>query len=88
MAREQGTAWKNRQLERLQRELETLESVNLATIEGLEKKLGSVKTISIEKETGGLSKMESIEIYTMEKLPPLSESIRQLKPAELLKNNE
>lgn len=88
MKRELETAWKNQQLEMLQREVETLESVNLAAIEGLEKKLGSVKTISIEKETGGISTTESVEIYMMEKLPPLSESIRQLKPDELLKNNE
>ncbi len=62
----------------LQKEVEKLENVTLVAIEDLEKRLSSLEDVADVEESWS-PRLDTIEIYTMEKPPELSESIRKLK---------
>ena len=66
----------------LQKEVEKLESITLVAIEDFEKKLSSLEDVpAVAEEEHWSPRLDSIEIYSMEKQPPLSESIRQVVEA-------
>ena len=72
-------------LQDLKQEVEQLENITLIAIENLEEKLSSLQDITpAADDENWSSRLDSIEVYAMEKLPPLSASIRQLKPEEFI----
>ncbi len=62
----------------LQSEVKKLENVTWVAIEDLEKKLNSLADIAPVNEADWTPALRTIEIYTLEEIPPLSESIRQI----------
>lgn len=62
----------------LRNEVEQLENVTWVAIEDLEQKLNNLTDISPIDDSSWSSSLSSIEIYTMEEIPTLSDSIRQL----------
>lgn len=63
-------------------EVETLENGIMIAIEDLEKRLDNV-AVSPLYEADGMSGPETVEVYTMEELPKLKDSVRQLTPQEM-----
>ncbi|MBE5039360.1 hypothetical protein INF28_02610 [Oscillospiraceae bacterium DSM 107454] len=75
----------DKNLQALKQEVEQLENITLIAIENLEEKLSSLQDITpVSDDENWSSRLDSIEVYAMEKLPPLSASIRQLSPEEFI----
>lgn len=71
-------------LESLKCEVAQLENVTLVAIEELEKRLEAfVDIVNIEDENWS-PRLDAIEIYTLDKTPELSDSIRMIAASELI----
>lgn len=71
-------------LESLKCEVAQLENVTLVAIEELEKRLEAfVDIVNIEDENWS-PRLDTIEIYTLDKTPDLSDSIRKITVSELI----
>ena len=67
----------------LHKEVEALEGITLVAIEDFEKQLNSLEDIAdVSGDKSWSPRLDVIEIYSMEKRPTLSESIRQISPVE------
>ena len=71
-------------LETLKYEVAQLENVTLVAIEELEKRLEAfVDIVNIEDENWS-PRLDTIEVYTLDKTPELSDSIRKVAVSELV----
>ncbi len=70
------------QLVALQQEVKQLESVTLVAIEDFENRLRGLTDIPVIQESDWSSPLDTLDIYTMEQLPALSKSIRQITDLE------
>lgn len=69
------------ELDALRNEVKQLETVTLIAIDDFEKKLCALDDIpDVSHEENWTPRLDTIEIYSMEKHPPLSESIRRIDP--------
>ena len=75
----QTNAYSDEYLASLRNEVELLENVTWVAIEDLEQKLNNLTDISPIDEENWSSRLNSVEIYTMEEIVPLSDSIRQIE---------
>ncbi len=80
MTMENKNAYSPESIETLRDEVKRLESVTMNAIENFEERIKKLEILAKIPEDDGFSPdLDTIEIYTMEKIPPLSESIRQIK---------
>lgn len=71
---------KDSSVEELQKEVKELESSTLIAIEKLEEKLNGVESVNDDKLIDDWSaRLDTIDVYTMEKPNSLADSIRQIK---------
>ncbi len=64
----------------LKKEVSKLEHQNVEAIESLETELsGLVEVFSVVDDQDWSPRLDNIEIFTMEELPPLKDSIRQIQ---------
>ena len=68
----------NKNILELKKESEELENNTSIEIEKLKSTLESMADTEIIEDDGWSPRLDEIELYTMEKLPPLSESIRRI----------
>ena len=79
MGKEAIEAYKEETLLMLQREVKQLEDKTMDAIEDLETRLSGLLDVTPATEDANWSpRLDTVEIYTMEELPPLKESIRQI----------
>ncbi len=76
---QQANVYSDENLNSLRNEVELLENVTWVAIEDLEQKLNNLTDISPIDEENWSSRLNSVEIYTMEEVTPLSDSIRQVE---------
>ncbi|MEE1013915.1 MAG: hypothetical protein U0L92_06370 [Clostridia bacterium] len=79
MGEEAVQAYNQKTLLMLQREVKQMEDKTLDAIEDLEARLsGLCDVIPAAEDENWSPRLDTVEIYTMEELPPLKESIRQI----------
>lgn len=77
---EEAKIYNEESLRMLQQEVEQLEHEALDAIGDFEARLHGLKdVIFVDKEEEWSSRLDTIEIYTMEQIPPLKESIRKVR---------
>jgi len=62
----------------LRKEVAELKQNTMNAIEDLETQIGALGDINAEDGDGWSSRLDVIEIYAMEELPPLKESVRKI----------
>ena len=84
MALQENKSYTTEGLESLKCEVAQLENVTLVAIEELEKRLEAfVDIVNIEDENWS-PRLDTIEVYTLDKTPELSDSIRKVAASELV----
>ncbi len=65
-------------LDVLKQEVADLKNNNTVAIESFEKSLQELNGLYEMEDTNGISDLDGIEVFTMEEIPTLSESIRKI----------
>ncbi|MBQ4145046.1 MAG: hypothetical protein IJD36_00330 [Clostridia bacterium] len=84
MELQQNTSYTSESLETLKCEVAQLENITLVAIEDLEKRLENFVDIVDIKDENWSPRLDTIEIYTLDKAPELSDSIRKIELSELI----
>ena len=81
--KENTKTYNRESIETLRNEVKRLKTVTLDAIENFEERIKHLEGLAEVPPSDGFSPaLDTIEIYTMEKNPPLSESVRQIKIIE------